>query len=444
MIMRHQLQNLRNRKMAAAGVICLLLIIFMVVYRVSEQQAGGPKKQELTQVEVYRLQRGDLSRHISLAGQTVADAAITLSPKYAGRVAAVNVELGDRVTKGQILLVQDTEDLDIAIGQARAEAEAAGADVVTTQAGYYAEYLRAEAAYDIHKRHYERQQYLYSIGAISQNTLDSARDLYVSAKAAYDSMANQSEGGGSPASVRSKELAAAKSRYNVRALEKQRSDMFIRAPRDGIISYRDVEAGSYIAAGARVLTLVDTSRIYVDCSLSENDAAVLEPGMDVEVTIDALGKTYAGRLVFVSPAMGDDSKAFMARIALEDSGTEIKSGLFARSAVDILQKKDTLFVPKEAVMTKNGRTLVYTLAYVYDDNTFVVRERQVALGLMNDAEAEIVDGLQEGDLVVIAGQDRLQPDMAVRVKNPEAASQQPAAGQEAEDRAKPAGEAEGQ
>lgn len=440
--MRHQLQNLRNRKMAAAGVICLLLIIFMVVYRVSEQQTGGPKKQELTQVEVYRLQRGDLSRHIFLTGQTVADAAIPLSPKYAGRVAAVHVQLGDRVTKGQVLLAQDTEDLDIAIRQARAEAEAAGADVVTTQAGYYADYLRAEAAYDIQKGHYERQQYLYSIGAISQNNLDAARDLYVTAKAAYDSLANQSEGGGLPASVRSKELAAVKSRYNVRALEQQRRDMFIRAPRDGVISYRDVEAGSYITAASKVLTLVDTSHIYVDCRLAENDAAVLEPGMEVNVTIDAMGETYVGRLVFVSPAMGEDSKTFLARISLDNSSDNlpdgspgIKAGLFARSAVDILQKKDTLFIPKEAVMTKNGRTLVY----VYDEADAVVRERQVALGLMNDEEAEIVAGLQEGELVVTSGQDRLQSDMVVRVKNPDGVSRQPGRGQE-----NSAGEAEGQ
>ena len=141
--------------------------------------------------------------------------------------------------------------------------------------------------------------------------------------------------------------------------------MFIRAPRDGVISYRNAEVGGYLTAGSKVLTLVDNSHIYVDCSLSENDAAVLEPGMDVNVTIDAMGQSFPGKLVFVSPAMGDDSKTFMVRISLEADSSVIKSGLFAHSAIDILQKKDTLFVPKEAIMTKNGRTSVY----VYDENT---------------------------------------------------------------------------
>ena len=268
---------------------------------------------------------------------------------------------------------------------------------------------------------------MYSIGAISQDTLDSARDQYVTAKAAYESLANQSEGGSTPASVRSKELAAVKSRYNVKALEKQRSDMFLRAPREGVISYRNAEVGGYLAAGSKVLTLVDNSHIYVDCSLSENDAAVLEPGMDVNVTIDAMGQDFTGKLVFVSPAMGEDSKTFMVRISLDADRSQIKAGLFARSAIDILQKKDTLFVPKEAILTKNGRTSVY----VYDESTGTVKEKQVTIGLMNDAEAEIVAGLLEGELVVTSGQDRLQNDMKVTVKNADGWADKPA-GKQAE------------
>ena len=70
-------------------------------------------------------------------------------------------------------------------------------------------------------------------------------------------------------------------------------------------------------------------------------------------------------------------------------------------------------MPKEAILTKNGRTSVY----VYDESTGTVKEKQVTIGLMNDAEAEIVAGLLEGELVVTSGQDRLQNDMAVKVKN---------------------------
>uniref|UniRef100_UPI0038662C59 efflux RND transporter periplasmic adaptor subunit n=1 Tax=Anaerovibrio slackiae TaxID=2652309 RepID=UPI0038662C59 len=193
------------------------------------------------------------------------------------------------------------------------------------------------------------------------------------------------------------------------------------------ISYRNAEVGSYLTAGSKVLTLVDNSHIYVDCSLSEADAAVLETGMNVNVTVDALGQNFPGKLVFVSPAMGDDSKTFMVRISLEADSSVIKSGLFARSAIDILQKRNTLFVPKEAILTKNGRTSVY----VYDESTETVQEKQVTIGLMNDTEAEIVEGLSEGELVVTSGQDRLQNDMRVKVKET-AAKQEDSAGEAGE------------
>ena len=75
-------------------------------------------------------------------------------------------------------------------------------------------------------------------------------------------------------------------------------------------------------------------------------------------------------------------------------------------------------------MTKNGRTSVY----VYDENTETVQEKQVTIGLMNDAEAEIAEGLSEGELVVTSGQDRLQNDMRVKVKET-AAKQEDNAGE---------------
>ncbi|MDY6053297.1 MAG: efflux RND transporter periplasmic adaptor subunit [Anaerovibrio sp.] len=405
-------EKIRQNKLLAMAAIFLIMIIAIVAYRAVNNMGGKEKTKTNPQVSVMELKRGDMMRHIVLSGQTIADATVVLAPKYAGKVTSVNVQLGDKVKEGQILLVQDTGDLDIAIAQGQAAAEASGADATTEQASYYANYLKTEAAYDIEKKHYERQQYLYSIGAISQDTLDNARNQYVTAKAAFDSLENQNDGS-VPASVRSKQLNAAKNKYAVEALQKQRNDMIIRAPRDGIIGYRDVEVGSYLSPGSKVLTLVDNSHVYVDCALSENDAAILEAGMPVQVTIDAMGQTYSGKLVYVSPAMTSDSKTFTARISLDVSKSAVKAGLFAKTAIDIMQRKDTLCVPKEAIMSKNGETKVY----VYDPETKTVEERVVTIGLLNDEEAEILSGVKEGDIIVTSNQDRLQNGMTVTLKD---------------------------
>jgi RND family efflux transporter MFP subunit len=130
--------------------------------------------------------------------------------------------------------------------------------------------------------------------------------------------------------------------------------------------------------------------------------------MDLDLTIDALGTTVSGQLVYVSPAMDDSAKTYTARIALDESPQTIQAGLFAQGEVDIQQRADTLVVPKEAVLTKNGHTTVFVIK---EDQT--VEEREVTIGLLNDTEEEILYGIADGDKVVLSNQDRLKDGMKV-------------------------------
>ena len=132
--------------------------------------------------------------------------------------------------------------------------------------------------------------------------------------------------------------------------------MVLYAPRDGVMGYRNAEVGELVSAGTKVFTLVDTSHTYVDVNISESDAAVLTEGMGLTVLIDAMGKEYDGEIVYVSPTMTEDTKTYVARIALDDVDGKIKDGLFAHSKVEMLQREDTIYVPKEAIITKNGET----------------------------------------------------------------------------------------
>ena len=213
------------------------------------------------------------------------------------------------------------------------------------------------------------------------------------------------------ASVQSKVYTADKAEHATDALRRQREDMYLRAPRAGVIGYRNVEAGEIVSAGTKVFSLVDTSHLNVDCTLAESDAAILKPGMEVEVTIDALGADYPGKIVYVSPAMDDTSKTYQVRIELETDSDEMKAGLFARTAIDILQRRATLCVPKEALLSRNGRQ---TLFVVHEDGT--VEERTVKIGLMNDAEVEVLDGIEPGDTVVVTNQDKLQDGKKVETE----------------------------
>lgn len=405
--MRHSADNLNKPSMKIAAVICVLIIavVCYFVFFKKNNELGGPRPASEPVVEVMQVEKRDMMRHVVLSGKTVADANIALAPKYNGRVVEVNANLGDFVHEGDILLVQDTGDLDISILQQEANTNAASADVITQEANFQSDYILAERNYNIIERDYERQKYLYSIGAISQGDLEDNEQIYLAAKAKLEALDNQNN-----SSVLSKKYAAEKSQHATEALRKQRDDMILRAPRDGIIGYRNAEVGSYLNAGSKVFSLVDNSHVFVDCSISENDAAVLENNMLVDVVIDALGKNFKGKLIYVSPAMDETTKTYTARIELDMDKNIVKAGLFARSSIDILQRKNTIFVTKEAVISRNGRTYVYVLK---DDNT--VEERDVKIGLLNDNEEEIISGLNTGDRIVMTNQDRLKDGMIVKI-----------------------------
>jgi len=313
------------------------------------------------------------------------------------------------VEEGQILMVQDLADLDISIAQNSAAAGAARADAREAAAAYNANIISKKNTFELAQAKYERQKYLFSIGAISQDTLDSVAAEYSAAKAAYEVLANQ-QAGGMAAAIESKELTAVKQERATEALEKQRTDMILRAPRSGVIAYREAEVGALAAAGAKAFTLVDTSHINVDCSIGENDAAILQAGMGVIITIDALGRDYAGKIIFVSPSMDADSKSYKVRISLDNPDSQVKAGLFAHTAVDILQRAQTIFVPQSAVMTRNGEQYVFVLL---EDGT--VKKRVVKIGLLNDTSEEILEGIAEGEKIILTNQDKLQDGMKVKV-----------------------------
>lgn len=409
--MRHaNLKNLNRKQIIIVGCVCCVLLAFASYIYLGNNNSTSTSKSSKGNplVTVYTVKQADMTRHITLSGQTVAHASIDLAPKYTGKITAVNVNLGDYVEAGDTLMVQDTKDLNIAIKENEAATQAASADATTAEADYNANYLQTQEAYNIELKKYERNQYLYSIGAISKDTLDSVRETYLTSKAKYEALANQNNGSGSPASVQSKVSTAQKSAYAVEALKQQRDDMVLYAPSSGIISYRNAEVGEIAQAGTKVLTLVDNNHIYVDCNIAEGDAALLTANMNVNVDIDALGSSYSGKIIYVSPAMDDTSKSYTVRIVLDDNSGGIKAGLFAHTQIDILQKANTLFVPKDAVISKNGKTYVFIIS-----SDGKATQQEVKIGLLNDDYEEIISGISDGDVVAISNQDRLKDGMSV-------------------------------
>ncbi|HWR40748.1 MAG TPA: efflux RND transporter periplasmic adaptor subunit [Patescibacteria group bacterium] len=408
--MNHKFWQNKSR-MKLLGMAALILVLFLGILQITQkksQSSSSTNTKQQTTVDVLTVPRAELAKRISLTGQTVPEAQVDIAAKYQGKVTAVYAELGQTVTAGQELIIQDTGDIELTIHQNQAAYHQASADAITNEVSFQANYDKAMAAYQLAVTNYQRYKSLYSAGAISRQQLDASEQQQADTKAVLDSLANQMKTGSTPASVESAQAAASKAQYIVGSAEKQRDDLILQAPRSGMIGYRQVEVGNMVQAGQKLLSIVDNSHIYVDCQVSEQDLAALALGMDVNVQIESLGKSFPGKITYISPSIDTQNMAFSLRIALTNPDASLKSGMFAKTIIQAILRPNALVVPKDAVLEKNGKSYVYVIT---GQNT--VEERVVQIGARGDQQVEVLTGLTEGEQIAANNLSRLKNGMAI-------------------------------
>jgi RND family efflux transporter MFP subunit len=408
--MRHEFWKNHGKKkvLIIAGVICLAAIAaFQLVHKGSTATKPNNTKLQNT-VDVLTVAKTGLTKRISLTGQTVPVSQVDIAAKYQGKVTAVNVVLGQPVSAGQVLIVQDTGDAELAVAQNQAAYRQASADAITSEVTFNSNYDKAKADYYKALTSYQRYKSLFDIGAISHEQLDTNEQQLADAKAIMDSLANQATVGSAPSAVESARAAATRAQNTVRAAEKQLSDLMLVAPQAGVIGYRQVEVGSMVQPGQKLLSVVDNSKIYVDCQVSEQDIPSLAIGMNVNVQIESLGRTFDGQIIFISPANDPSNQSFSIRIALTNPDASVRSGMFARVVINSVIRPDALTVPKDAVLEKNGKYYVYVV-----NAQNAVEDRVVQIGAKGDQNIEILSGLNAGEQVAVSNLARLKTGMVI-------------------------------
>ena len=406
-MIRDFMQTRRFKYLAWAAVLVLLMA---GVYAYTHSRTTSAKNVAARPaVAVGTLARQAMMKRVILSGATVPKAEVDIAPKYAGRIARVEVDLGDAVKAGDVLVRQDVRDLDISILQNSASSDRAEAEAVESRSQYGADIMKAESDYNNALATYQRYQSLYEQDAVALQERDDKYRAMMEARSVLDSLRNQ-QMGSLPAVVAAKEAASLEARYTVDALRQQRDDMTLTAPRDGVIGYRQAEDGEWASAGQKLLTVVDNSRLYVDCDVAEQDIGILRTGMALPVSIDSLGETVTGTITYISPAMDETTHSYKVRLTLDGAGGRVLGGMFARTAVTAVQRENALYVPKEAVGDDNGKKYVYRI-----DGEGKARKAYVTLGLINDDSMEILDGVSEGERVAVTNISRLRDGTEVEI-----------------------------
>ena len=198
----------------------------------------------------------------------------------------------------------------------------------------------------------------------------------------------------------------------------------IRAPIAGVVTEKRVETGDVVGPQSRLFSLADISTMVVRVQVSELDVVELAAGDAVEVMLDAVpGRTLNGRIRRVFPGADPASRLVPVEVALAARDAQLaRPGFLARVRFALDARQGVLLVPASAVIGGAGDQA----AFVVEENRAV--RRPVRTGLSSEGRVEIVEGLEPGELVIVAGGSGLRDGSEVRIVNdaPSGAAGQPA------------------
>lgn len=290
---------------------------------------------------------------------------VVLRPEVAGRIVRFGFEEGRPVRQGQLLL-----QLDDSLPRA--------------------ELSQAQAQLSIAQANLQRNRELVSQNFVSRRVLDESQASLQVAQA---------------------QVQLAKARL---------ARTQVLAPFAGIAGIRQVNLGDFVREGADLVNLEDLSLLMVDFRLPERYQARIQLGQNVDVMLDALpGQTLTAEVQAVDPQIDANGRSLLVRAAIQAPQTQgLRPGMFARVNVVLSVDEQAVVIPEEAVVPQGNRQIVLVVQRPAEGESTppTVRRVQVELGIRRGAMVQVLKGLEPGQTVVVAGQQRLQRDgMPVRI-----------------------------
>jgi membrane fusion protein (multidrug efflux system) len=315
---------------------------------------GKPPTVEAAKVELARL-----TDDTQAVGSLRSRRGVVLRPEVSGRITQLNFTDGQRVRKGQVL-VQFDDQLPLAQVQ------------------------QSQAELSIALANQKRNQELVAQNFISQRSLDeSAANLQVAQA----------------------KLALAKATA---------ARLKIIAPFDGIAGIRLVNVGDYLKDGADIVNIEDIDAIYVDFRLPERFQSKVRRGQTALLDIDALpGRKYMAQIQAIDPLIDANGRSVGLRGCVDNRQLQLRPGMFARVNTVFGVRENARVIPEEAIVPQGGKQFVIKLLDGPSDKTRTSKRVEVKVGLRSPGKVEILDGLEAGDTVVTAGQQRVQRDGTV-------------------------------
>jgi membrane fusion protein (multidrug efflux system) len=343
------------------------------VKRAEQKPAAAQPVAEFLQNDLYIVEPGALEQSLPLTGSLTPLNEATVKAKVAGELVAVTVREGESVKQGQMLARIDLTEVGAKVAAREADVAAAKALLVWTE------------------KNRNQQKALLEKSFISQNAFDNVQSNY--------------------------EVAAAKLRAAEAELvvaRKSQGDAVLVAPFSGIVSLRHAQPGERVALDAKVVSIVDLSRLQLEASVPPAAIGQVRVGQTMNFRVEGFGeREFAGRIERINPAASAGSRSISVYAVIDNPEGVLRSGMFAQGALTLSRIDNALAAPASAVREEIGQTFVYAI------EGGVIRRKNVKVGAAGaDGRVQVLEGLSAGDRIVRVNLGSLREGVAARLSGP--------------------------
>ena len=354
------------------------------------------------------IERNDLARSVVATGKIEPLTKVEVKSKASGIVEKILVDAGQPVKQGQVLAELDKEQLRSAVAEATANLEAAQAALQAAEASYQKNLVDAEGP-DVPflKKDMERAHDLYRQGLIALNVMQDAEKNYQLALNRQVSAERNAEMSKAQVAQAKAQIAQAKA-----ALDNAEENLryaTITSPIDGEVLSKDVEVGeavsSILVLGSQatlVMTLGDTSEVYVRGKVDESDIGKVYLGQTARIVVESFkDKAFQGKVTKISPlgVEKDNVTTFEVRVSIQNATGELRANMSANAEIILEEKKGVLLVPEGALVFDKDKNASVEIPDPKADTGR--RKIAVKVGISNGVKAEILSGLHEGQKVIV-------------------------------------------
>lgn len=411
---------------AALVACCVSTVLALGTQRVVAQTNNAPS----VRAEVVQPVRRNVTRTLNLPATLAADEQVDLFAKASGFVDMIEHDIGDAVSKGDVLVTLDIPEMadhaaqqDAVVRARKAAVEAArarGARAERDVESARAEVQRAEAQTELDRLTLKRKEDLRDGNAIPQQDLDEAR----SAAAISQAQVLIARAGvrGTEAALRSAraDIAVAQADVVVAQAEARRLATLmgyarIVAPFDGVITMRNVDHGAFVRSAEEgvsrpVLRVAKVDRIRVLLDVPESDSAYVHRGTGVNLRVRAVGTSAIEATVSrIARSLDRSTRTMRAEIDLPNPDGRLFPGMIAQVAVELEVRTQALMIPSKAIRTVDGNTVVYVA------RGGIAQSVVVSIGFDDGIQAEVLSGLQGNEQVIVAANSTIVAGTPVAV-----------------------------